>query len=385
MPTTNLWPFGKTTSGGFWDVMQVVAAMSGQNDIGAWQAFPQINPPTALTATVNAVSGNLAGNYQYAVAFGTGYLQGDPQNPGAGTLHKFGNTGGGTVSATVSPAGQQVNLSNIPIGGTGVVARFLYRTKAGGSVFYFLAEIDDNTSTTWPDNIADASLGTAMPTTNTTGSWFQGKFVGDGSGITNIPTPADVAKLDVAQPWTAEQMFAAITATSASIAGNNVLTTASAIPAGQLPVATTGTLGLVEIGSGITVNAGVISAEPYTLPGDVAKTDVAQPWTAAQTFNALITIGANLKVTGDNDFANYNGVGTVPDVNNHYTVTTYTRPSANKYMVSTLSGTMDSFGNYPTMVNVFYKTDGVTVDHTDTWTLTFDANGIKSGQSVVRS
>ncbi|MFB5192803.1 hypothetical protein [Alicyclobacillus fastidiosus] len=83
--------------------------------------------------------------------------------------------------------------------------------------------------------------------------------------------------------------------------------------------------------------------------------------------------------------ANYNMTTSNPDSNGYYTVTTYTRPGGNTYMVSTLSGTPDSFGNYPTMTNVFYKADGATVDHTDTWTLTFDSNGKKTGESVVTS
>jgi len=178
---------------------ETVDAINGQNDIGAIEAYAQISPPGAPTVAVNAVSGNLTGNYQYAVAHVTGYWKGPV---GTGTLFTKGNTGGGAASITVSPNAQQVNLSNLPIGPTGTVARIIYRTKANGSAFFVLAQLNDNTSTTFPDNIADANLGAAMPTTNTTGS----KFVGDGSGLTNLPiapvnnaTPSAAGIVETAQ------------------------------------------------------------------------------------------------------------------------------------------------------------------------------------------
>lgn len=152
--------------------------LTGNNDTD-YVAYTQIIAPSALTATVNATTGNLTGNYQYKVAFITGYWEGPT---GSGTLHTKGNTSGGTTSATVSPSAEQVDLSSIPIGGTGVVARYIYRTTAGGSTFYLLQEVNDNTTTSWTDNIADVNLGAAMPTANTTG----GKFSGDGSGLTGI-------------------------------------------------------------------------------------------------------------------------------------------------------------------------------------------------------
>jgi uncharacterized phiE125 gp8 family phage protein len=63
----------------------------------------------------------------------------------------------------------KVLVSGIPLGGASVTARKLYRTAAGGSTYLLLATIADNTTTTYTDNIADASLGAGAPTTNTTG------------------------------------------------------------------------------------------------------------------------------------------------------------------------------------------------------------------------
>jgi hypothetical protein len=176
---TNLYRVGNGTNGSPTDLDQVVDALAGTNDVGAIAAFAPINTPVALTATINTTSGNLTGAYQYKVALLTGYWQGQI---GVGTLYPQGNTGGGTASNSVSPSSQQANLSNIPIGGTGVVARAIYRTKANGSTYYFLTQISDNVTTSWIDNIADASLTVVMPSTNTTGS----HFAGDGHGLTGI-------------------------------------------------------------------------------------------------------------------------------------------------------------------------------------------------------
>lgn len=161
------------------DINQALDAISGRNDVDI-TAFAPITAPSAPTVAISATAGALTGAYKYAVALITGYWQGPT---GTGTLLTEGNTGGGTASATVSPSAKQVNLTNIPIGGTGVVARIIYRTKAGGATYYQLVQISDNTTTAWTDNAADASLVTVMPSTNTTGS----KFVGDGSGLINLP------------------------------------------------------------------------------------------------------------------------------------------------------------------------------------------------------
>jgi hypothetical protein len=64
-----------------------------------------------------------------------------------------------TASATVNPSSQKVELTNIPTI-TNATARNIYRTEAGGSVYYYLATINDNVTTTYSDNTADASLST---------------------------------------------------------------------------------------------------------------------------------------------------------------------------------------------------------------------------------
>jgi uncharacterized phiE125 gp8 family phage protein len=83
-----------------------------------------------------------------------------------------GETDGGDVSAIVTVADKTVNgkvsLTAIPVGGTAVTARKIYRTVAGGSVYLLLTTLNDNATVVYVDNIADAALGAAVPSVNTT-------------------------------------------------------------------------------------------------------------------------------------------------------------------------------------------------------------------------
>ncbi len=70
-----------------------------------------------------------------------------------------------TFAAT--PVGQIVNLTSIPVSSDAQVTaagggRKLYRTTLGGSKFYWLATIYNNTTTTFTDNIPDLALGAEL-------------------------------------------------------------------------------------------------------------------------------------------------------------------------------------------------------------------------------
>jgi uncharacterized phiE125 gp8 family phage protein len=114
--------------------------------------------PGAITVALVAESGNVDnGSHRYRVTFVTA----------------DGETQAGDISAAVTVANKtasgKVLLSSIPIGGSTVTSRKIYRTAANGAVYYLLATIADNTTTTYTDNIADASLGASAPSANTTG------------------------------------------------------------------------------------------------------------------------------------------------------------------------------------------------------------------------
>ena len=111
---------------------------------------------SAPTATLSAVAGLVtAGVHRYLVTFVTA----------------DGETDAGEVSnavTTILATHGKVTLSAIPLGGSAVTSRNLYRTAAGGSTYLKLAALADNSTVTYLDNIADASLTTAAPSTNTT-------------------------------------------------------------------------------------------------------------------------------------------------------------------------------------------------------------------------
>ncbi len=71
----------------------------------------------------------------------------------------------GTVSNTVTVSAKKIDL-DIPVGVSNCTARKIYRTEAGGSTLKLVTTISDNTTLTYQDNIADGSLGAAIPSTN---------------------------------------------------------------------------------------------------------------------------------------------------------------------------------------------------------------------------
>lgn len=110
-----------------------------------------------MTAVNSATNGVVdAGLHEYVVTY----------------VDSFGETtpfGGKTITAT---GGKQVNLGVIPIGPSTVIARKIYRSKAGTNTpRYLVGIIGNNTATTFADNVSDANLGAEPPAVNTTGSW----------------------------------------------------------------------------------------------------------------------------------------------------------------------------------------------------------------------
>ena len=114
--------------------------------------------PGALTCALGSGVGNVDnGAHRYTVTFVTA----------------TGETQSGDISAAVTVADKSVNgkvaLSAIPIGGSLVTSRKIYRTAAAGTAYLLLATLADNTTTVYTDNTADSSLGAEAPSTNTTG------------------------------------------------------------------------------------------------------------------------------------------------------------------------------------------------------------------------
>lgn len=133
-----------------------VAEVMARARIDASNQEPAPGAPTAALISPAAAGNVDNGAHRYLVTFVTA----------------DGETQAGTPTAAVTVADKAVNgkvsLTSIPLGGSAVTARKLYRTLAGGSVYYLLATLADNTTTIYTDNTADSGLGAGAPSTNTT-------------------------------------------------------------------------------------------------------------------------------------------------------------------------------------------------------------------------
>lgn len=77
----------------------------------------------------------------------------------------------GDPSSSINTAGAStVSVTSIPLGGAGITSRLLYRTEGGGSVYRFLAEILDNTTSVYTDISPDTGLGDPAPASGTIGA-----------------------------------------------------------------------------------------------------------------------------------------------------------------------------------------------------------------------
>ncbi len=108
-------------------------------------------PLAAATAAGSALVGgaSAASIYKYAVSFVTALGETEP--------------GSSTSLSVAQSTTANGSLSAIPTGPSGVTARRIYRTKVNGSTFYRLAEISDNTTTTYTDSTTDAGLLSTSP------------------------------------------------------------------------------------------------------------------------------------------------------------------------------------------------------------------------------
>lgn len=111
--------------------------------------------PTAPTLALAAGTNMGIGAYTYAIGFQEGNGKTTP---------------GTTANTTTTTGNQAVNLSSIPTGPTGTTARVVYRSKVGTtSPLFVVSTINDNTTTTFSDTTADASLTVQAPAHNSFG------------------------------------------------------------------------------------------------------------------------------------------------------------------------------------------------------------------------
>lgn len=109
-----------------------------------------LTDPATAPSVATGAAGNLTGDYYYKVSF----------------VYSGSESNVGIASSLVQPAADKVDLSSIPLGGSGCTQRKLYRTKAGESVYYELHTINDNTTTTYTDDDVDDLLSWKTAPTN---------------------------------------------------------------------------------------------------------------------------------------------------------------------------------------------------------------------------
>lgn len=108
------------------------------------------NPAVAPVAALVSVAGNLSvGNYSYKFIYVTGN----------GTVDVTQASPASNVIAVAVPGtAGQIDLTGVSVGGLGVKKRRIYRTKAGGVTYYYVGYINDNTTTTFRDDLADSAI-----------------------------------------------------------------------------------------------------------------------------------------------------------------------------------------------------------------------------------
>jgi uncharacterized phage protein gp47/JayE len=127
-----------------------------------WKRVTTIANNTATTYTDNTADGSVGSQDAILAANPTGTLE---------YTVTFLTTQGETTQApdsspVIASNAAQVNITSIPLGGVGTTGRKLYRSKNGG-VYQYVAQISDNTTTSYKDNIADGALGLAPPDDST--------------------------------------------------------------------------------------------------------------------------------------------------------------------------------------------------------------------------
>jgi len=134
--------------------IEPVGENDGDDYLGIAPDVPVEAPGQPSSALTTGIALEI-GYYEHAITFVTA----NGETP-AGTRRGITTTSGN----------QKVQVSNIPIGPAGVTKRRVYRTAVGGGALKLVAEIPDNSTTTYLDQTPDASLGAAPPTLNTSGA-----------------------------------------------------------------------------------------------------------------------------------------------------------------------------------------------------------------------
>lgn len=115
-----------------------------------------LTPPATAPTVASGSAGNLTGDYQVKVSF---YIKDE-----FGTL--LAESALSPVSNTATLSADVLNVTNIPLSSQDISGRRLYRTTAGGSVFFPWIDVDGNVVTAAQGDLPDAALQLATAPTN---------------------------------------------------------------------------------------------------------------------------------------------------------------------------------------------------------------------------
>ena len=298
--------------------------------------FTYAGPPGAPTVALAGLgAGNLTnGIYSYRVTY---------VNAGGGESSR--GSASSNVTVTDATTNGQIALTNIPTSGDAqIVKRNIYRTISGGANWLLLTTINDNTTTTYTDNIADSSLGaTAAPTISTiAGGIYAGSTDAiqiSATGTVGILTSPTTAALSVngqsdllhgnvrvgdngsgtnfglvltAKDASAQGWMADITGLTQLGAGSTVGTTpyisiintagstqgnvgiGTTVPGDRLEVANTSTLASESL-----TNGNLTSGTSWTQTGDMALTSNAATYTNSSGTGTLNQASGTLAIAGN--------------------------------------------------------------------------------------
>lgn len=168
---------GQTTPPLASDQTQFVDTLNANADVGAISFAPSLAAPSNAGITAAAAAGSAlgTGQYYYNFTYVTGIIKSDNATVISGeTLPST------SISVTTTAGSQAVTISGMPTVNNWPVTAIgfrIYRTLVGGAdgtqklVTTFYTNYARSTSqTSYTDTTADASLGAAVPTVNTTGT-----------------------------------------------------------------------------------------------------------------------------------------------------------------------------------------------------------------------
>lgn len=121
---------------------------------GTTPAAVGLAAPSAASTIAAGAAGVLTGEYRVKVTFvievdGVKTYESDP----------------GDASSAVTIASKKINVSALPLStDSRVNARYIYRTTAGGSKYWYDGKVQDNTTTTYTTNVADSAVGSEVET-----------------------------------------------------------------------------------------------------------------------------------------------------------------------------------------------------------------------------